>query len=457
MNGVFPLQQFPLRERTPMYVLLTGFLLVWIIMMFAASNKIDGVAVGIRFLLQLSFLLAAAIGAVQMKALARAREVIGTQPVPNALARTWVRACVVETSLAGAFLAACMGALLASPAAGAAWPVAVALLSSALCLGALCALGQYSMLPKALGWLANTVVLALLVALLYFRSSPLLAWFMHLPLPLLTALALSWPMLASMLTLRWRQHARASDRTPAAQRSRWQQAIADSIRRYSPLDPIWTRQLPDQQYTVRGRLIWAGRSVTYAIMCQNLLSPLHWGDRPDARHLLSLLVACLLMRDALVVHDLHWRALLMPGGWRTGRIASAIFKSTVRLIYVGVALAVAVGIVAANLLTNMPGEAMVAWVAGYVLVLAEIAVAVSAALVLRALPHSKVVCAAAVVIVLGVSLYCWAVIGYAHLWKAPPAGASYAVVLMAAAYGLVHLANRLWTNDKLMACARGSA
>ncbi len=456
MNGIFPLQQFPLRERTTIYVLLTIFMVAWIIMMFAASNKTSGVAAGILLLMKLSFVLAAAIGTVQMKALARAREVIGGRPLPDSLWRTWVRACIVETSLICAFLAAGMGLLMAFPAADAAWPAAVALLSSGLCLGALCALGRYAMLPKVLGWLANAAAVALLLALLYFRSTRVLAWFMSLPLPLLALLTLSWPMLAAAMALRRRGKIRPRAGAQQATGAGWTGAVAASIRRYCPLDPTWRRQLPHQQATVRSRLQWVWQTAFYWMMCANLLTPLRWGERPDARHLLSLLVAGVLMSRLLVARDLHWRGLLMPGGWRAGRIASAIFKSTVQTIYLGIVLAVVVALLAAVLLTSRPGEELIATVASYVLVLAEIAFAVSVGLVVRALPRSGGLTAAAAIIVGGAWLYVVAE-GHGHLWKAPPAGALYAAILVAASYAVLRLANRLWTNDKLMACARGSA
>lgn len=239
MNGVFPLQQFPLRERTPMYALLSLFFIVWILMMFASANKAPGVSNGIRFILEAVFLLAVAIGTVQMRALAQARGVLAAQPMPNALWRTWVRACVIETSLAWAFLSVAMGVLLASPGSNMQWPGAVALLSSGLAIGATCVLAQYSMGPKNLGRFANAAAAALLLSGVYFGTGAVLGWFVALPLPVLALLTLSWPLLGAVLALGSRRPLGLQPGSPALSHKKRLAAMARKIQRYSPLDPTW--------------------------------------------------------------------------------------------------------------------------------------------------------------------------------------------------------------------------
>ena len=242
MKGIFPLEQFPLRERTPMCVALVIFLVVWVVMMLASANKAPGVATGIGFVLEASFLLAFAIGAIQMKALAQAREVLAGQPLPLSLWRTWVRASVAETSLAWAFLAAGMGTLLTTRGSNMPWLGAVSLLSSSMATGALCVLAQNAMAPKKLGWLANAAVVALLVAALIFGTGEVLTWFVGLPLPILALLALSWPALGAMLTLRLSgERGVHSDLAPAS-RHKWVASASRWMRRYTPLDATWARQ-----------------------------------------------------------------------------------------------------------------------------------------------------------------------------------------------------------------------
>lgn len=456
MKGIFPLEQFPLRERTPMYVLLMIFMVVWIVMMFASANRVPGVATGIGFVLEASFLLAFAIGTIQMNALAQAHEVIDRQPLPQSLWRTWVLSSVAETSLAWAFLAAGMGTLLATRGSNMPWPGAVALLSSSLTTAALCVLAQHAMAPKKLGWLANAAVVALLLAALYFGTGQVLTWFVGLPLPLLALLALSWPALGAVLARRLRHQPGARSGLPPAARNKWLASASRWMRRYTPLDATWARQSQAQQATARSRLDWIRRNAFYWFLFGSSLTTLSWEQPPDLRHLVSLLLMCLIMSETLVARDLHWRWLLTPGGWRAGRIASDIFASTVKICYLAIAAVVLVWVLWARLAMGPIAVVAIEIAASHVLVLAEVAFAVSVGLVIRTLPHRPVGTWAIGAVVAALWIYTRTV-GQASLSKAPPAGLFYAVALLASAYAILRLADRLWTKEKLMACARGAA
>lgn len=455
MNRVFPLQQFPLRERTPMHAMLSVFFIAWIVMLFASANAAPGVSSGIRFVLEVSFALAVAIGTVQMKALARAREVLGAHPLPHVLWRTWLHACIAETSLTWALLAAAMALLLASPGSNLPWPGAVALLSSGLATGALCVLAQHSMVPKKVGWLVNAVAVAVLFSALYFGNGRVLAWFAGLPLPMLSLLALSWPVVAGVLTLHLRRQPGAGSDAPTAKRTQWLATAAKRMRRYSPLHETWTRQSPTEQATARSRKKWMVRGVLYGFV-YSLLTPLRWGQEPDLRHLLSLAMLCMITSQTLVARDLHWRWLLVPGGWRAGRIASDIFATNLKLYFASIAAVVLVTAVLARLFTGMDALAVIDVAASHVLVLAEISFALSAALVLRVLPHRSLWAYAAGAIFIGLWIYS-RTIGATNLWKAPAAGSLYAIALVAGTFAILRVADRLWTNEKLTACARGAA
>lgn len=456
MNRIFPLEQFPLRERTLMYGLLVIFLVVWIGMMFASANRAPGVATGIGFVLQLSSLLAFGIGLFQMKALAQASEVLGGQPLPLALWHTWVRAAVTETSLAWAFLAAGMGTLLASRGSNMPWPVAVALLSSSLATGALYVLTQNAMALKKAGLLANAVVVAIvLAAASLLGTGRVLALFVSLPLPILALLTLSWPALGIILALRLRGLPRAVSSLPAASRHNWKACAARWMRRYTPLDTTWARQPHAQQATAHSRLDWVKRNAFYWFLFGGSLTPLRWAQAPDLRQLLSLLLMCLIMSETLVARDLHWRWLLAPGGWRAGRIASEIFASTVKICYLAIAAVVLVWVLWTRLTMGPIAVVAIEIAASHVLVLAEISFAVSVALVIRALPHRRVVAGAIAAVVAALWIYTRTV-GEAALSKAPPAGVLYAVALVVSAYAILRVADHLWTKEKLMACARGA-
>jgi hypothetical protein len=456
MNGIFPLEQFPLRERTLMYGLLVIFLVVWIGMMFASANRAPGVATGIGFVLEASSLLVFGIGMIQMKALAQARKVLGGQPLPLALWHTWVRAAVTETSLAWAFLAAGMGTLLASRGSNMPWPAAVALLSSSLATGALYVLAQHAMASKKLGWLSNAVVVAMLLAALFIGTGQVLSWFVGLPLPMLALLALSWPALGAVLALRLRGLPGPGSALPSASRNNWLASASNWMRRYTPLDATWARQLPAKQATAHSRLDWIRRNAFYWFLFGGSLTPLRWEQSPDLRQLLSLFLMCLIMSETLVARDLHWRWLLTPGGWRAGRIASDIFASTVKVCYLSIAAVVFVWVLWTRLTMGPIAVVVIESAASHVLVLAEISFAVSVGLVIRALPHRVVVSWAIGAVIAALLIYTRTV-GEAALSKAPPAGVLYAIALVVSAYAILRVADRLWTKEKLTACARGAA
>ncbi|MES2756100.1 MAG: hypothetical protein V4693_01900 [Pseudomonadota bacterium] len=455
MNGIFPLRQFPVRERAFMYGLVSIFGVVWIVMMFASTNMARGVSSGISRVLVAGFLLVAAIGATEMRALARAGEVIGAQQMPAALWRKWVRACIVETSLLWAFVGVGMALLLASRGSSMPWPAAIALLSSGLCVGATCMLAQYSMAPKNLGWLANVVAAAMLLAALYFGPPRALAWFVDLPLPLLAMLALSWPLLAVVLALEWRRTPVAGSALPSASGRKWLASLSKRIQRYAPLDAAWARQSHAQQSTARSRLNWAGKNAFYWFLFYGMLVPLRWDQQPDLRHLVSLALLCLIMSNTLVARDLHWRWLLTPGG-RAGSIVSRIFVPTVGIYLLALAGVLLTKMLWVRLVLGTEVQPLIEPVVSHVPVLAAIGFAVSAGLVIRAIPRRLAVETFTGLLFVGLWVYARAV-GHATLWKAPAAGGFYTVTLVACTCILLLVAKRMWTKEKLLACARGGA
>lgn len=309
------------------------------------------------------------------------------------------------------------------------------------------------MAPKKLGWLANTAVVAMLLAVLYFGTGRVLTWCVGLPLPMLVLMALAWPVLGAVLALRLRSEPASG--LPPASRYEWLAAAAKRMQRYSPLDATWARQPHAQQATAASRLNWIRRNAFYWILFGSTLTPLRWEQGPDLRHLVSLVVMCLIMSETLVARDLHWRWLLTPGGWRAGRIASDIFASTAKFCYLAIAAAVLVSVLWARLMMGPDALSVIDRAADHVLVLAEVAFAVSVGLVIRALPHHLVVSATTGAIVVGLWIYT-RVVGEAALPKAPPAGVFYALAIVASACAILRVADRLWTKEKLMACARGA-
>jgi hypothetical protein len=442
MNAIFALHQLPLRQRTLMYALVLLFSCLWAGMMFASANRMHGVDSGIASVMVVSFVLIAAIGAVEMRALA-------------ALWRRWVAACVVETSLLWAFVCLAMMALLASRGSTMPWRGALALLSSGLCFGAVWMLALYARVPERLSWLANGLVAAMLICAVYMGTVRALEWFVGLPVTVHALLALSWPLLACLLTQKWRGQPATFANATAASRKKRLTSVANGIQRYSPLDADWARKPHAERSTAHSRLTWVGMDACFLLLFSEWIVPLRWEQQPDLRQLLSLVAMCLMMSHALVARDLHWRWLLAPGGWPAGRIASAVFASTFSVYFAAMAAAVLANVMWARLVQGTDAMPVIQTAVGHVLLLAEVAFAISVALALRAIPRRAIVEWIAGLTLLGLWTYA-GTFGDQTSWKAPAAGALYGIVLAAATYALLRLADRLWTKEKLMACARGA-
>ena len=459
MSATMPLPLLPVRRRSLVYALLTGFLFVWPCLMLASTSKIAVVASLIEATLGATCLLIAMTGALKIDALARAREVFVNQPMPEALWRSWVSACIVETSLILAFLGATMGTLLTSPAATVlpiAWPAALALLSTSLCVGAVGMLSRHAMLPERLRVPVNAIGCVLLLATMWQGPAELLEWIATLPPPVLALLALAWPVTGTTLMLTWRRQLATRRATPAAPDNKLMAAIDSQIRRYSPLDPgnSWFWRKAPLRLPNRARLLWLSGIAFPMYVFFDSMWPPGWNQELDARHLLSLAFLSIVMQSVLVAKDLHWRALLMPGGWRSKRIASSIFRSSLHAQYLGLVVMAVAYVLVRRLFNAIPVSTSLQVVASHVLVLAEAGFAVSVALVLRALPRSTLVSGAAAAAVALCWIYVRWFVGYANLSHWPAAGMLYAAVLAAGTFALLRVADRMWTTDKLMACAR---
>ena len=460
MSAAIPLKLFPVRGRTLTYTLLIVMLFLWPLLMLASRHRVPEIANGIEIMLEAACLLIAAIGALQMKGLARAREVFRQQQMPDALWRSWVRACVVETSLIWAFLGATTSALLASPASPMPWPVGFALLSSCLCVGAIGMMSRHAMLPKRLDLLASAIGGALLLAAMWLNVGETIAWVARsVPWAVLALLTLTWPVLAGALIVTWRRLLGTQRGAPAAARSQLVAALDSQVRRYSPLDwnSSWAWRQAPRHAAASTRFGWLVTVTMPVAIFIDSLWPLGWQQEPDARHLLSLAFLSLIMTSALVARDLHWRSLLMPGGWRNTRIASDIFRSTLNTQYLAIAAVAIAYMLVQRLFNGIPIPTSLELVASHVLVLAEVAFASSVALVIRALPRPTRFSAIAAAVLAGCWIYMRWVVGYAALSHWPAGGTLYAAALVAATFAILRLANRMWTTEKLLACARHGA
>lgn len=111
-------------------------------------------------------------------------------------------------------------------------------------------------------------------------------------------------------------------------------------------------------------------------------------------------------------------------------------------------------IVVQRLFKGTPVPISLEIVAGHVLVLAEAALAVSVALVIRAAPRPTLVNLAAGAALGACWIYVRWFIGYTTLSHWPAAGIFYAAAMVVATFAVLRVANRMWTTEKLLACAR---
>lgn len=458
MNAIFPVQLLPVRERSFLYALLGVLFLAWIIMMFAAANLASGASTGIRNVFAAAVLLSVMTGAIQMKALARAREFAAALSMPETLWRSWMRICIVETSVMWALTGAAMSALLAERGSTMPWPAGAALISAGLCIGSACSLHWQSMISKSVGGTTQAIGVALILAVLCFGAGRVLASIAAWPLPVLVLMSLSWPALAVRLLRTGPRQLAVFRSGQVAARKPLLARLDSQMRRYSPLDyssgplPRWA----PEHANAGVRIGWLFSASFPVYIYFNSLAPLGWNEEPDARHLMSLAALCLLMTPSLMARDLHWRSLLMPGGWQRGRIATGIFNATLKIQYVAFGMAILISVLYQRLLQVDRFEHTITAMANHTMLLGEVAFAIGAAVVIRALPRYKQFMLASGLLLGGCWLYVRFVVGYAHLSHWPAGALMYASLMTLATWLMLRLANRLWTPEKLMACARAN-
>lgn len=93
-------------------------------------------------------------------------------------------------------------------------------------------------------------------------------------------------------------------------------------------------------------------------------------------------------------------------------------------------------------------------VANHTLLLAAVALAVSVGLVVRALARQELVVTTGAALILAGWAYARFVVGYAALAHWPANPVLYATLMSTATYVMLAIANRMWTPEKLIACAR---
>src|SRR5471030_1817855 len=458
MNTAEPLRIEPELRHTTAKLLLAMLGLYWIVLLLADFRSHANIDFDIDVLLLLScaYLLMLSSGAGNT--LAQAVQILGQRRTPTALWHQWSRLATGVPTRAWAMLCAALTIIALSPASTYHWPAAAALLSLTLSIGMANSLARRGLLPRAC-YIAVDVGAALLVLTITLLTTPVAALhrFCTLPTWLLLMLAASWPLLSTWLTRMWHNE---------PQRYRWpgpnrqcrkpMAALVRQIRRYTPLR--WNAYCQAKENGVaavkKGLLAqtFSGMPIMYLWLL--VWAPAQWNQTLSKTHLLTLGFLCIFMSASLLIRDLHWRMLLVPGGLYPGRIGLHILVSTLK-IHLGCIAIIATIVLAVVAMTGHSVPAMLEQYLRHGNVILEIVFAASVGLLIRALPKAAWI-AGSTFLALGL---------LAALFRLPlviamlqgrlseaghmTAGPAYSSILALATIVCVVLANRMWTPKKL--------
>lgn len=458
MNTAEPLTIEPEFRKTSAGVLLATLGLLWLVLVLTDLRSHANVNADVDVLLIVSCLYLLAIAWRVSSTLAQAAEVLGQRRAPAPLWHEWSKRAMRAPTRAWAMLCAAATIAALSPASLHHWPAAAALLSLTISIGTVNSLARRGLLPRAF-YVAIEIGAVLLALTIMLLTSPVaaLALFGSLPAWLLLTFAASWPLLNAWLMRAWRGE---------PQRYRWPghriqrreplMALVRHLRRYSPL-----RWRIDCQTTGNGiatakkgalAQVVSGMPVMYLALL--VWAPAQWNQTLSPAHLIMVGFLCIFMSASLIVRDLHWRMLLVPGGLHRGRIGLHILISTLEIHVGWVVATAAMGLLAASA-SGYSVPAMLDRYLQHGAVIVEIMFAASVGLLIRALPKAAwfagliflALCllAAAFRLQLVVALLQGRLSEVGHMTTGP----AYIGILALASIASVMLANRIWTPKKL--------
>ena len=430
----------------------------WIALLPFALHREDGAAVGIDMLLVCACIYMLVLATLQGRGLGDATRVLERQRAPATLWHAWCRNALRGLLLRWALACVALTASALLPASTLSWPAAAAALSVTLSLATLRSLSRQGLLPRACGIAIDSAcaIAAIAVALL---ASPAAAfnWFASLPAVPLLVLAASWPVLAALL-MHLRQRVPAGYRwTQRAPNAGALAALKRNVLRYSAIQ--WRDTRADANNTASsGRLhrpvlgqLLSGMPVFYTQML--VWSAAQWTRPISIAHIYVVGFLCIFMASNLMIRDLHWRSLLVPGGLHRGRIATHIFISTMRAHLIGIAAISLLMLAGAALLHRAWVMPLLHAYLRYSVLLVELLCATGAAVLLRALPRAGWFSTAIfVALCFGVFHNRYQIfLGATQVAQNSPwaAGAGYAVGLLLGCVVMIAIANRLWTPKKL--------
>lgn len=397
-------------------------------------------------ILMFACLIQAASICFQGQGLERGISVLQTQRAPAALWRIWLRQWLLSVTRYWAVLVACTALLLATPASHTHWLAAPALLSLLQSQTTLAVLAHAGLLPRRVATVMQYPLLALALYVTMVSGIPAaLAWFAALPVPVLLLCTLAWPALACWLLANKSNAPQAAHGAQTRLLRRLGNAITHWAGRYQPLRE-WESGVPVSPVDRRTALV--------AAVMQNMivfvqLGSVQWGDDASPVRLAKLAVVCVICSTSLLVRDVHWRDLLLPGGTQLRRLGTRIVLSTLTfqapLMLLFAVLALLLALPSAE---GLPG------MSAFPVVLLELVFCIALMTMVRSLPRHGQMAFLAIVFAIAAYAYVpqWLKLDVpSFTWHIGPA---YIALLACATCAALAVANRRWTPQRMLSALR---
>ena len=396
-----------------------------------------------HFLLLPAMALVYWVTASKLKEVVRAAAVLRQLRTPDSVWRQMVWRALRYTGLVWLFVAVGSSVQMALPASGVPALAGAALMS----LAGLVALGRsVSPAPR----LVDLALALVGVSLLLGAPGDVFAWFGNQPVPLLVVIALAFPACLLALGRRWWHAApRLALQGPPRARS-MTSLLRAQLSRYTIID--WNKGEPGPATTA-----WASPeklwfiTIPVVILMANPV-PLYVNEQLQLPHAAVLFVIPMFLFANLIIRDLHWRTMLLPGGLHGGKLGFDLWRWTLVAQCIVVLMLAVLVMLTCRFALELPWSAIGAIMARYVTLPVELAFATALAVTLRPLPYPSLW--AALMLPSGVVALFVAHEAFARHETTPFLGLPLYVGGMAAAtVCLIMAANKLWTYKKLR-CGR---
>lgn len=454
----FTLQDKGMDLLKPMWYLVLGTF--WVVVTVlrtllpaSSQSNMDGIALP---LMVMACITVAAMGAMQVRALADGARVLGERQVPTVFWQQWQIACLKEVSVLWAITLFGVVTLMLPAHGAVSWATAGALVTVSLSLGAIASLTACRLLPAAWSWgiaVAASLALAFIGLVTGFASA--LRWVNDLPWIFPLLLIATWPVLAASMLRRW---AKAPPRVLADHGisvfTLWR-GISNQVRRYTPLQAI---QFESTASNDRKALTFWNMIFLPAYL-SNMVA-LQMGSAVGPWQVTVLGVLVVMSFSSLVCKDLHWRMLLAPGGLHPGRIGLHILLSTAAVLCMGtLAIALVLGVCAWGLF-GVQFDSMLRYAARLQLLPLHLLFSVCVSTLIGGFkyPNRWMIGIFLGFIVAGLGVLWGSIQGSLVVDKAGwfTVGPEYVATLLALSATAIVLSNRLWTAEKLMRLAARS-